>query len=91
VQSGTYKGVWRVLSIKNKGEGWINVDLGQPDTVRSMYDWFNPETGKKMKKTTPGCKLEANLKTIIKGGLAFDRSRLTGIPVSQIPESQISD
>lgn len=79
VKDGTYKGTWRILSIKNKGDGWVNLDLGQPDTVRSMFDWLNPITGKKMKKTTPGCKLEANLKTVIKGGLMSAKYPLTGI------------
>jgi hypothetical protein len=81
VKDGTYKGVWRILSIKNKKGGVINLDLGQPDTVRSMYDWENPETGKKMKKITAGCKLEAALKSIIAGGLTVDPYELTGIAV----------
>lgn len=80
VETGTYKGLWRVLSVKNKKGGVINLDLGQPDTVRAMYDAINPDTGKKMKKTTVGCKLEASLKTMLTGNLVTAKHPLTGVP-----------
>ena len=77
IETGTYKGVWRILSINNNVAG-LKLDLGQPDTVRPRYDAIDPETGKKKSKTTPGCKLMASLETAIKGGLNILNDNLIG-------------
>jgi hypothetical protein len=81
VKDGTYKGTWRILSIKNNKTG-IKLDLGQPDTVRPLYDWVDPSTGKKIKKTTAGCKLMAGLETVIKD-LVPNEYGLTGLSLQE--------
>ncbi len=68
VDTGTYAGQWRILSIQTKKNGDIKLDLCKPDIVKSRYDWTDPKTGKKTKKIYAGCKLEASLGTILAGG-----------------------
>ena len=72
-----FRGVWRVFSAKNNASG-MALDIGSPDVTR-------------LKNKTDGHKINVRLATLIKDGLKPMKTSLTGIPVSQIPESQISD
>jgi CRISPR-associated endonuclease Csn1 len=78
IDSGTYKGTWRVFSIKNKKAG-LKVNLGTVDCLEVEYDVKDPQTGKKTSKTTLGCKLDAALETMVSGNLRIKRTSLTGM------------
>lgn len=80
VKTGTYKGTWRIFSVKNNKTG-IKLDLGLPDTVTPMCDGFEEGTGRKMKKTSFGCKLMASLATVVADGLSTSRVPLTGLSI----------
>lgn len=56
----------------------MTLDLGSPDKVR-------------LESKGEGQKREVQIKTLLKDGLMPMKASLTGIPVPQIPESQISD
>ncbi len=81
VAGGRFKGTWRITSVKNKPNG-VNVNLGQPDTVRTEVEVADPETGEKKRVVRPDCKHEVSLASLLKAGLTFDRTPLTGIPSS---------
>ena len=78
VATGTYKGTWRVFSIKNKQAG-MKVNLGTLDCLQVEYRETDPATGKPTSKTTPGCKLDAALPTMVKGSLEILKPSLCGV------------
>jgi CRISPR-associated endonuclease Csn1 len=79
ITSGTYAGRWRVFSIKAKQAG-IKVNLGTLDCLGVEEDYLDPATGKKRTRTVAGCKLDAALPTMVKGGLKVLKPRFCGTP-----------
>jgi hypothetical protein len=77
VPDGTYKGVWKIFSVKDGKKG-VSLNLGRTDATDVEY--VEIVDGKKVRKTTPGCKRDASLATILKGGLVTNKHGLTGIP-----------
>ena len=79
VGGGTYKGKWRVTSIKNQNSG-IKLNLGQPDTVNTEEEALDLESGKRARKVRPHCKHEASLASIVSCGLQILAPPLVGAP-----------
>jgi CRISPR-associated endonuclease Csn1 len=77
VTGGTYKGVWKITSIKNQKTG-IKVNLGQPDTVNTEEEIFDEAKGRKARKVRNDCQHEASLVSIASGGLEILTLPLTG-------------
>ena len=78
IAGGTYKGIWKITSIKNQKTG-IKVNLGQPDTVNTEEEVIDRDTGKKKRKVRASCRHEASLASILKAGISFSKTPLTGI------------
>ena len=71
---------WTVDSIGDF-DGVIKVDLKPRDALSTRYeepDPNDPEGEKKIKKTTPGCKLGTDLLRVYEGGLEIVSQSLTG-------------
>jgi hypothetical protein len=84
VADGTYKGIWKIFSVKNGKKG-VTLNLGRPDATDVEY--VEIVDGKKIRKTTPGCKRDASLATVLKGGLVMNKYGLTGLPSCPITSS----
>ena len=69
VPRGKFEGVWKVFSLKNNATG-IAVDIGRPDVVR-------------LQNKTEGHKINVLLTTLLKDGLAIQRTPLVGAKSSQ--------
>jgi CRISPR-associated endonuclease Csn1 len=80
VGGGTYKGTWKITSIKNQKTG-IKVNLGQPDTVNTEEEVLDEAKGKMTRKVRPDCKHEASLASIVSSGLEILTLPLTGFSV----------
>jgi CRISPR-associated endonuclease Csn1 len=80
VAEGTYKGAWRITSIKNQKTG-VKLNLGQPDTVNTEEEVLDLATAKKTRKVRADCRHEASLASIVSGGLQMLTLSLTGYPV----------
>lgn len=78
IAAGTYAGRWRVFSVKAKQAG-IKVNLGTLDCLGVEEDYLDPETGKKRTRTATGCKLDAALPTMVKGGLEILSNSLCSV------------
>jgi CRISPR-associated endonuclease Csn1 len=93
VASGTYKGVWKVTSIKNQKTG-IKLNLGQPDTVNTEVEVMDEAKGRMTRKVREDCKHEANIGTLVSGGLAIIDLPLTGYNIqhneSKEPKRQVA-
>ncbi|MGH7989411.1 MAG: type II CRISPR RNA-guided endonuclease Cas9, partial [Limisphaerales bacterium] len=74
---GTYKGSWKITSIKNQKSG-VKVNLAQPDTVNTEVEIFDEAKNKKIRKVRDDCKHEASLESITSGGLEILELPLTG-------------
>lgn len=79
VANGIYSGRWRVFSIKAKRAG-IKVNLGTLDCLGVEEDYLDPAANKKRTRTVAGCKLDAALSTMVKGGLTILRTGFCSIP-----------
>lgn len=77
---GTYKGTWKITSIKNQKTG-IKVNLGQPDTVNTEEEVLDEAKGKMTRKVRPDCKHEASLASMVSSGLEMLALPLTGFSV----------
>ena len=80
VGSGTYKGVWKITSIKNQKTG-IKLNLGQPDTLNTEEEVLDSAKNRMTRKVRVNCKHEASLATLVTGGLEILDVPLTGIPI----------
>ncbi len=79
---GTYKGAWKITSIKNQKTG-IKLNLAQPDTVNTEEEVLDSESGKKIRKVRPECRHEASLASIVSGGLEILALPLTGFRIQR--------
>lgn len=81
VPKGRYQGLWRVFSTK----ATLKVDLGKPDDIDVEYAEIDANTGKKTRHTTPGCKREVQLSTLLNDSMTILRTPLTGVACSPEP------
>ncbi len=82
VSGGTYKGMWKVTSIKNQKSGQ-KLNLAQPDTVNTEVEVLDSAKKKTVRKVRPDCRHEASLASIVAGGIEILDVPLTGVRVQR--------